>query len=62
MKKRLYRKQKNKVLFGVCAGLGDYFGVDPVFIRIIWILTLMWYGTGVIGYILCCFLIPSSVE
>jgi len=62
MKRRLYRNKKDGVLFGVCAGLGDYFNIDPVFIRIIWILTLICYGTGLIAYILGCFLIPCKFE
>ena len=60
MKKRLYRKPKEGILFGVCAGIGDYFNIDPVIIRIIWMLTLIWYGTGMIAYILGCFLIASK--
>ena len=62
MIKRLYRNQKNGVLFGVCEGLGEYFNIDPVFIRIIWILALICYGTGAIAYLLACFLIPNKSE
>ena len=58
MKKRLYRNPKKGVAFGICEGLGEYFNIDPVFIRIVWILTLICYGTGLIAYILGCFLIP----
>ncbi len=60
MKKRLYRNPEEGVLFGVCAGIGDYFNIDPVLIRIIWILSIIWYGTGFIVYILGCFLMPSK--
>lgn len=41
--KRLYRSEKNKVLCGVCGGIGEYFSVDPVIIRLIWVL-LMFFG------------------
>tara|TARA_Y100000766_G_C18844511_1_gene574987 strand:+ start:1042 stop:1230 length:189 start_codon:yes stop_codon:yes gene_type:complete len=60
MKKRLYRNTQDKVVFGICSGLGDYFNIDPVFIRITWLLTLIFYGTGIIAYILGYFLIPTK--
>ena len=39
--KRLYRSVKNKVLCGVCGGIGEYFNVDPVIIRLIWALLML---------------------
>ena len=60
MKKRLYRNEKQGVLFGVCSGLGDYLDIDPVFIRIVWVLTLVSYGFGLIAYLFCCLLIPRK--
>ena len=60
MNKRLYRDTKEGVFFGVCAGLGEYFNIDPVFIRIIWLLTLVTYGFGIIAYLFCCLLMPSK--
>ena len=62
MKKRLYRNSKEGVLFGVCAGLGDYLNIDPVFIRIAWILTIICYGSGIIAYLLACFLVTNKSE
>ena len=62
MHKKLYRDKPRGVLFGVCQGLGDYFNIDPVFIRIAWVLTLVCYGTGAIAYLLACFLIPAKSE
>ena len=38
--KRLYRSVKNRVLCGVCGGIGEYFQVDPVMIRLIWVLLM----------------------
>ena len=62
MKKRLYRNKKNGVVFGVCECIGDYLNIDPVLIRIAWILTLVCYGTGAVAYLLACFLIPNKSE
>lgn len=45
--KRLYRSVKNKVICGVCGGIGEYFQVDPVIIRLIWVLLMLlqpWRG------------------
>ncbi|WP_124066708.1 PspC domain-containing protein [Clostridium sp. E02] len=39
--KRLYRSVKNKILCGVCGGIGEYLDVDPVMIRLIWILLMV---------------------
>ena len=62
MRKRLYRNKKNGIAFGVCEGIGDYLNIDPVLIRIAWVLTLVCYGTGAVAYLLACFLIPNKSE
>ena len=62
MKKRLYRNTKEGMIFGVCSGLSDYLDVDPSLIRIIWTLTIICFGTGIIAYLLAFFLIPSKLE
>jgi len=62
MRQRLYRNKKEGVLFGVCAGIGDYFDIDPVFVRIAWLLTFLLYGGGLIVYLIACLLIPNKSE
>jgi phage shock protein C len=42
--KNLYRSNKNKVFAGICGGLGEYFDVDPVFIRLIFLLVIVLTG------------------
>ncbi|MEM0473395.1 MAG: PspC domain-containing protein [Candidatus Aenigmatarchaeota archaeon] len=42
--KRLYRSKNEKVLGGVCAGIGEYFNVDPVIVRLLWILLTFFLG------------------
>lgn len=58
--KKLYRSSTNKVVAGVCGGLGEYSGIDPVVIRLIWALVVVFTGfvPGVLVYILAIFLIP----
>ena len=51
--KKLYRSKKNKAIAGVCGGIAEYLNVDPLLIRLGWIiLTLMSFGAGVIAYII----------
>jgi len=58
--KQLYRSGKNKVLGGVCGGLAEYFNIDPVIVRLIWILTCLVYGAGILLYIIAWIVIPRN--
>jgi len=58
--KRLYRSRKNRMLCGVCGGLGEYLGVDPTIVRLLWILFSLAYGAGILAYILACIVIPEK--
>jgi len=58
--KRLHRSNKNKILAGVCGGLGEYFNIDPVIIRLIWILLVFAAGTGILAYIIAWIIIPQK--
>ncbi len=54
--KRLYRDENNKILGGVCSGIAAYFGIDPVFVRILFIIS----GVGFLAYILLWAFVPGS--
>jgi len=58
--KRLLRSNENKILFGVCSGMGKYFDIDPVIIRIIFIILLFTGGSGFLAYIIAIFIIPEE--
>jgi len=60
--KKLYRSKKNKVIAGVCGGLGEYFNIDPVLIRLLWVLATLIYGAGIFAYILAWIIIPEQKE
>ena len=60
--KRLYRSGKNRVLGGVCGGLGEYFNVDPVIIRILWVAFSLLYGVGILAYILAWIIVPMNPD
>lgn len=52
-------KTDNKMIFGVCGALGEYFNIDPVLIRIGFVLAALALGTGVLAYLILAILIPS---
>lgn len=53
-------KSYNKMVCGVCAGIGEYFGIDVTVIRLIWaILSVVSFGTGVIAYIVAAIIMPQ---
>lgn len=61
--KRLYRSKNERVLGGICAGLGEHLGVDPTVIRLLWAaLSLLSLGTGIIVYILAWIIIPEKPD
>jgi phage shock protein PspC (stress-responsive transcriptional regulator) len=57
--KRLYRS-RNRWFAGVCGGIAEYLNVDPIIIRIIWLLLSLAYGVGVLAYIIAWILIPQN--
>lgn len=59
MNKKLYRSSTNKVICGVCGGIGEYFGVDPTIVRLVWAL-LACSGTGLLAYIIAAVVMPQE--
>jgi phage shock protein C len=55
---RLYRSRSQKILAGVCGGLGEYFDVDPVLIRLLFVVTAFISGVGILAYIVLWILVP----
>lgn len=58
--KRLYRSRSNRVLGGVAGGLGDYFGIDPVIVRVLFVLISLGHGFGVLLYLVLWVIIPEE--
>ncbi|HEY3363247.1 MAG TPA: PspC domain-containing protein [Methanosarcina sp.] len=61
MKKRLTKSKSEHMLFGVCGGLGEYFGIDPTFIRLAFA-ALALQGIGIVLYIILAIIMPSGEE
>lgn len=59
-RRRLFRDPDEKVLFGVCSGIGHYFDIDPVWIRLGFVLAVVLGGTGFLFYILLMIIIPKA--
>ena len=57
--KRLYRSRKDKIIAGVCGGIGEYFKIDPVIIRLLWILLIFAGGSGILAYLVAWIIIPK---
>ena len=60
MEKRLTRDVNNKKIAGVCAGIANYFDLDPTLIRVIWILLVYVAGTGVLAYLIAWAVMPEA--
>lgn len=59
--KRLYRSKKERMLGGVCGGLGEHLNVDPTVIRLVWaVIALLSLGTGLLIYIIAWIIIPDE--
>lgn len=59
MSEKLYRSSHNKVFAGICGGLGEYFDVDPVFVRIIAVILAFASGYGILAYIIAWVIMPK---
>jgi len=57
--KKLCRNANDKVIAGVCSGIGEYFDLDPVLIRVIWVVFALAAGSGVIAYLIAWMIIPE---
>lgn len=58
--KKMYRDGKDKILGGVSSGLGHYFGIDTAWVRILWIIITLFFGTGVLVYAVLWIILPEA--
>lgn len=58
--RRLYRSRQERKLAGVCGGLGVYFDLDPVFLRLVFLLSILFGGLGVLAYLVMWILVPEQ--
>ena len=60
--KRLYKTDKNSMVSGVCQGIAEYFDMDPSIVRLIFALSLLFAGTGLLVYIILALILPDKSE
>lgn len=60
MEKRLVRSRSNRVLAGVCGGLGDYFNIDPTVVRLLTLLLIVFGGLSLWVYIIAQIVMPNE--
>ncbi len=58
--KRIFRDEDDKVIGGVCAGIGHYFGIDRIWVRIIFLFAFFVWGVGFIPYLILWIVIPKA--
>jgi len=55
--RHLYRSRRNRIIAGVCGGIGEYFNIDPIIVRI---LAIVIPGFGWFAYFICAIIIPNE--
>lgn len=60
MNKKLYRSVKDKVIGGVAGGIAEYFEIDPVIVRVLFVVSLFFHGAGFIAYIVLWIAVPEA--
>ena len=60
MEKKLYKSSRNKMIDGVCAGIAEYFKVDPTLVRLGAVLLACAGGSGILAYIIAALIIPRD--
>ena len=62
MKKQLMRSGSDQKNAGVCAGVANYFDIDPTIVRVIWGVLAFCYGAGIVAYIILWIIAPVATD
>ena len=62
LKKKLYKSDRDKMIGGVCAGIGEYFDIDPTLVRLGFVALCALAGGGLLAYIVALIIIPRAPE
>ena len=57
---KLYRSRDERMIGGVCGGLGEFFGIDPTLIRLLFVLLTIFGGSGVLVYLVMLLIVPEE--
>ncbi len=59
-RKRFVRSTNDRKIAGVCAGVADYFDMDPTIIRVLWLIAVLCFGTGLFVYVILWIAVPEG--
>ena len=59
---RIHKSSKDRKISGVCGGIAEWLGVDPMIIRIVWVLMSFSWGSGVLAYLVCALILPEGQQ
>ncbi|MFC2054119.1 PspC domain-containing protein [Chloroflexota bacterium] len=57
---KLYRSRDDRMIGGVCGGLGEFFDIDPTLIRLLFVLLTIFGGSGVLVYLVMLLIVPEE--
>ena len=57
---KIHKSSKDKKICGVCGGIAEWLGVDPTIVRIAWAVLACGWGTGILLYFICAFVLPEE--
>ncbi len=57
----LYKSEEDRKFLGVCGGIGEYLGIDPTIVRLIWVVFTLCGGSGILVYFLAALIMPRRV-
>lgn len=60
MTKRLYRSKRDVMICGVCGGIAEYFDIDPTIVRLVAVVLVFGWGSGLIAYLVGAIIIPKN--
>ena len=58
--KRLYRSRRDDMICGVCGGIAEYFDIDPTIVRLIAVVLIFGWGSGLLAYLVGAIIIPKN--
>ena len=60
--RKLVRSRSDRIIAGVCSGLGEYFSIDPTLVRLLFVFTALLGGPGLIAYLIFWVVVPLEAE
>ena len=60
--KKLFKSSTDKKICGVCGGIAEYFNIDSTIVRLLWALLFVFFGTGIMLYIIAALVMPKFPE